>query len=73
MAEFSSVKPCFSSSLRDFMMFQTSGAMTGSVRLETLMVVFCCAPACGAKAVARAKAAISAIKRRRKANIDFSP
>ena len=34
---------------RAFMMFQTSGLNTGSVRLETLMTGFCCACAGGAE------------------------
>src|SRR6476646_11324141 len=43
-----SSKPCLASMPRAFMMFQTSGLNTGSVRLETLITGFCCACAGGA-------------------------
>ena len=43
----SSVKPCLASKPRAFMTFHTSGLNTGSVRLETLIIGFCCACAVG--------------------------
>jgi hypothetical protein len=50
---------------RAFMMFQTSGLNTGSVRLDTLITGFCCACALERPAVAIASAAAMAVKLRR--------
>src|SRR6185437_6992116 len=61
----SSSKPCLASMPRAFMMFQTSGLNTGSVRLETLITGFCCACAADSAETANAKHTASAAMPRR--------
>src|SRR4051812_48837252 len=67
----SSSKPCLASMPLAFMMFQTSGLNTGSVRLDTLMTGFCCA--CAGGASARANTTANAAKTRRDMVIIASP
>src|SRR4051812_33731260 len=61
----SSSKPCLASMPLAFMMFQTSGLNTGSVRLDTLMTGFCCACAGAVAAIAATNAAANAASPRR--------
>src|SRR5712671_3756950 len=61
----SSSKPFFASKPRAFMMFQTIGLNTGSVRLDTLIFGLICADAAVALAEAIATAATAAAKQRR--------